>query len=385
MKPIYLDYNATTPTDPSVIEAMIPFLYENFGNPSNTLNSYGWTAENAVKEASQNVADLLNCLPAEIVWNAGATEGNNSVVFSLIRKLKEIHPAEKIHFITSQAEHWSVINSFKAAQRYENIEVDIIPVDENGIVTVEQLKKFIKPYTKLVSLMWVNNEIGSINPIQELALYCDQNKIYFHTDATQALGKVEVDLKKAPVHFLTFSAHKFYGPKGIGGLFTRGSIQLDAFIFGGGQQRNQRSGTLNVPSIVGTGVAAKIAKAKMAEEATRTRNHLANLYQILKTEIPDLKINGPALEQFDRRSPVNLSLVFNKSADLVLPQLSKIAFSLGSACSTTEMTSSHVLKAIGLSDRQAQSTIRLSIGRWTTENDIQQAAQVLINAFKSVK
>lgn len=382
MKPIYLDYNATTPTDPDVIESMIPFLYENFGNPSNTLNAYGWAAENAVKEAALNVAELIHCLPQELVWNAGATEGNNTIVFSLIRKLKQTHPDEKIHFITSQAEHWSVINSFKAAQQFEGIEIDIIPVDEFGIVSVEQLKKYIKPYTRLVSLMWVNNEIGSINPIQKLATYCNENKIYFHTDATQAIGKVDVNLQTAPIHFLTFSAHKFYGPKGIGCLFTRNSIQLDPLLFGGGQQKNQRSGTLNVPAIVGTGTAAKIAKVKMHEEALRTRALLKKLFTDLKQQLPELKLNGPSIDSIELRSPVNLSLQFNKSADLVLPQLSKIAFSLGSACSTTEMISSHVLKAIGLTTHQAQGTIRLSIGRWTTETDIQQAAETLIGAFK---
>lgn len=382
MKPIYLDYNATTPADPQVIEAMIPFMFENFGNPSNILNQYGWTAENAVKEATKSVADLIHCQPQELVWNAGATEGNNSVVFALIRKLRQLEPNEKIHFITSHAEHWSVINSFKAAEKFENIEVDLITPNHEGIVTVDILKEYIKPHTKLVSLMWVNNEIGSINPIQSLANFCQQNKIYFHTDATQAIGKVEVNLQTTPIHFLTFSTHKFYGPKGVGCLFTRAMIQLDPFLFGGGQQRNQRSGTLNVPAIVGTGVAAKIAKEKMVAEANRTRDLLKKLYAQLKKELPDLKINGPDLESKDLRSPVNLSLQFNKPADLVLPELSKIAFSLGSACSTAGTNSSHVLKAIGLTDKQAQSTIRLSIGRWTTESDIQQAAETLIAAFK---
>lgn len=382
MKPIYLDYNATTPTDPAVVESMIPFLYENFGNPSNTLNQYGWTAENAVKQAAVDVTNLIHCSPQELVWNAGATEGNNTVVFSLIRKLKQDDPNQKIHLITSKAEHWSVINSFKAAEKFEHVELDLVPVNHQGIVTVEELKKFIKPHTKLVSLMWVNNEIGSINPIDELAQFCHENKIYFHTDATQAIGKVEVNVTTTPIHFLTFSAHKFYGPKGIGCLFTRKNIQLDPFLFGGGQQKNQRSGTLNVPSIVGTGTAAKLAAEKMKEESFHTRNLLIYFFKLLKAELPEVQINGPDINDTKLRSPANLSLRFNKAADLVLPQLSKIAFSLGSACSTTEMTSSHVLKAIGLTDAEAQRTIRFSIGRWTTHSEIEQAAQVLIKAFK---
>lgn len=383
MKPIYLDYNATTPTDPLVIEAMLPYLYEDFGNPANTLNSYGWAAENAVQQASQKVAQLIHCQPNEIVWNAGATEGNNSVVFSLIKKLKAIDPNKKIHFLTSNAEHSSIINSFKAAQKFENIEIDFMPVDSNGSISLNELKKYIKPHTCFVSLMWVNNEVGAINPIQDVAEFCDQNKIYFHTDATQAVGKIPVDFKNTKIHFLTFSSHKLYGPKGVGCLITRSTIQLDPYLFGGGQQNNQRSGTLNVPAIVGTGKAAEIALEKMADESKRTRQLLTQLYLNLKEALPDLKINGPEIENAAARSPMNLSLTFNKPADLVLPQLSKIAFSLGSACNTTEMRSSHVLKALGLTPLQAQSTIRLSIGRWTTESDIQQASEVLIKAFKA--
>jgi len=385
MKPIYLDYNATTPTDPKVVEGMLPFLYENFGNPANVLNEYGWTADNAIKEATESVAHLLKCHPHELVWNAGASEGNNTVVLTLIRKLKQLEPTEKIHFITSEAEHLSVINAFKAAQQFENIELDIIPVSKEGIVTVDELKKFIKPHTKLVSLMWVNNEIGAINPIHELATFCNDNKIYFHTDATQAIGKIEIDLQKTPVHFLTFSSHKFYGPKGVGAIFTRQQIQLDALIHGGGQQRNQRAGTMNVPAIVGTGIAAKIAAEKMHDESKYTRHLLQLFYSLLKSELPDIAVNGPAVEDQQHRSPMNLSICFSKPANLVLLQLSSIAFSLGSACSSAGVTSSHVLKAIGLTPEQAQSTIRFSVGRWTTEDDIQKAAKTLIEAFKPVK
>ncbi len=383
MKPIYLDYNATTPTDPDVVSAMLPFFTETFGNPSNTLNPYGWAAENAVKQASVKVAALIGCSPQELIWNAGATEGNNSVVFGLIRKLRNENSNEKIHFLTSNAEHLSVINSFLAAKRFEKIEVEFIPVDKSGVVDVETLNKFIKPHTKLVSLMWVNNEIGSINPIQQLADFCQQNEIYFHTDATQAIGKVKVDLQKIPIHFLTFSAHKFYGPKGVGCLFIRSSkpfVEIEPFLFGGGQQLGHRSGTLNVPAIVGTGKAAEMVSELWQEEVSRTGALIKSLYQKIKASVPTVVLNGP---DFDSRSPVNLSLTFDTPVDLVLPQLAGLAFSQGSACSTAEATSSHVLKAIGLHSGEAQRTLRISIGRWTTEAEIHQAAETIIKVFKT--
>ncbi len=382
MKPIYLDYNATTPTDPDVVSAMLPFFTEHFGNPSNTLNPYGWAAENAVKQASGQVANLIGCKPSEIIWNAGATEGNNSVVLGLVRKLRTENSSEKIHFLTSNAEHLSVINSFLAAKHFEKIDVEFIPVNKSGTVDVEILKKYIKPHTKLVSLMWVNNEIGTINPIHDLAVFCQKNKIYFHTDATQAIGKVPIDLQKTPIHFLTFSAHKFYGPKGVGCLFVRSSdpyVEIEPFLFGGGQQLGQRSGTLNVPAIVGTGKAAEILIKIWQEEVSRTATLIKRLYTKIKAAIPEVSLNGPDLAF---RSPINLSLTFDKPIDLVLPQLSSLAFSQGSACSTAETSSSHVLKAIGLSLPEAQKTIRISLGRWTTETEIDQAAETLIKVFK---
>ncbi|MBC7420348.1 MAG: cysteine desulfurase [Bdellovibrio sp.] len=383
-KPIYLDYNATTPTDPRVIDAMLPYFHHDFGNPANTLNSYGWSAESAVKKASEQVAHLIHCKASDLVWNAGATEGNNSVIFGLIRKLKNENPDEKIHFITSNAEHWSVLNSFKAAEKYEKIEVTYMPVNVEGMISVEELKKHLKPHTKLVSLIWVNNEIGSINPVEELAQVCQENKIYFHTDATQAVGKIDVNLEKTPVHFLTFSAHKFYGPKGVGALYIRSqnpSIHIEPFILGGGHQNNRRSGTLNVPGIVGAGAAAAICEKEMTEDSQRTHDFCVQLYNLLKVNLPGVEINGPTLTH---RSPINLSLIMPASIDLFLPALSGLAFSQGSACHTVETSSSHVLSAIGRSPMQASRTIRLSLGRWTNESEILEAARLISNAFKGI-
>lgn len=383
-KPIYLDYNSTSPTDPRVVESMLPYLTENFGNPANSLHSYGWAAANAVTKASQEVAALIHCRAAEIVWNAGATEGNNSVIFGLIRRLKLENKSEPIHLITSNAEHWSVLNSFSAAKKYEGVEITFIPVNSTGIVTLEELKKYVRPgSTKLISLMWVNNEIGAINPIQDVAEYCQKNKIYFHTDATQAVGKIEVNLEKTPVHFLTFSAHKLYGPKGVGVLFIRSvdpDIEIEPYLFGGGQQHNRRSGTLNVPSIVGAGKACELCRVEMHADSKRTVQLIENFWIELKQSLPNVKLNGPELKD---RSPVNLSLQMPQMIDLVLPALSHIAFSQGSACQSDESSSSHVLKALGLTPVQAQCTMRLSIGRFTTEKDLNEALQIILKAFKA--
>lgn len=378
-KPIYLDYNSTSPTDPRVIECMLPYLTENFGNPANTLHAYGWTAEQAVQRANQQISDLIHCQPHEVVWTSGATEGNNATIFGLVRKLKAENPDEKIHIITSNAEHWSVLSTCEAVEKYEQVEVSYVPVNHEGLVTLAELKKHIRPETKLVSLIWVNNEIGSINPITELATYCHQNKIYFHTDATQAVGKIEVNLKNTPVHFLTFSAHKFYGPKGIGALVIRNGLEIEAFIVGGGQQKNRRSGTLNVPAIVGAGKAAELCAEELATGLSHTRTLLESFWQHLQTNLPGTKLNGPAVQQ---RSPVNLSLLMPQMIDLYLPKLSPIAFSKGSACQTGEASTSHVLKAIGLTPFQAQCTIRLSIGRFTTQDELEAALKVILNTFR---
>ncbi len=378
-KPIYLDYNATTPTDPRVVDAMLPYFREEFGNPANTLNPYGWAAENAVKKATDQVAELIHCRPQDLTWNAGATEGNNSAIFGLIRQLKKENPNDPIHFITSNAEHWSVLNSFKAAELFEKVTTTYIPVNADGIVTVDELKKHIRPETKLVSLIWVNNEIGSINPVQELSAYCQSQKIYFHTDATQAVGKIDVNLSTSNIHFLTFSAHKVYGPKGIGALYTRSGVIIEPFILGGGQQNNRRSGTLNVPAIVGAGMAAEICRKEMSEDSMRTKSFCRLLFETLQKSLPEIKLNGP---DFSNRSPMNLSLVMPQAIDLVLPALSGLAFSQGSACHTNEISSSHVLSAIGRTPTEASRTIRLSMGRWTNESDVIEAARLICIAFQ---
>lgn len=378
-RPIYLDYNATSPVDPRVLDSMLPYLKEEFGNPSNTTHSLGWAANNAVHHASTQVASWLHCKTHEVIWNSGATEGNNSVVFGLIRKLKNESPDQPLHFITSNAEHSCVLHSFAAAEKYEKVQVTYVPVNAEGVITLEELKKHVRPETKFVSLIWVNNEIGSINPIHEIASYCHQNQIYFHSDATQAVGKIEVNLQKTPVHFLTFSAHKFSGPKGVGALVVRSGFDIEPYISGGGQQNNRRSGTMNVPGIVGAGKAAELCANEMDADMARTHLLLQNFWLRLKEALPSVQLNGPSLE---KRSPVNLSLLLPKMIDLVRPSLSSLAFSQGSACQAGEGSTSHVLNAIGLTPAQAHCTMRVSIGRFTTQDELEAALKVLISTFK---
>lgn len=386
--PLYFDYNSTTPLDPRVLEAMLPYLTTQFGNPANQLHAYGWAASTAVEKASTQTAHLINAATAkEIVWNSGATEGNNSVFWGITQKIKLESPTEKIHFITSEIEHASVLKTFAHLKKHEGIEYSVLPVDKLGFVSLNDLKSACRPETKLVSIMWVNNEIGTIQPIHELATYCNDNQIYFHTDATQAIGKIQIDLQKTPIHFLTASSHKMYGPKGIGFLYTRSlnpHIEIESFLSGGGHQNNKRSGTLNVPSIVGAGLACEIAYKEMNAEIEKSVALQKLFLSELKTIFPDLILNGPSLDS-GHRSPMNLSLTFpNKPIDLYISKLMGLAFSQGSACSSGETSISPVLKAIGLNYSSAASTIRLSVGRLTTADDIHAAVRIFKTAFSAV-
>lgn len=383
--PLYFDYNSTTPLDPRVLEAMLPYFTTLYGNPANQLHAYGWSASTAVEKASTQTATLINAKsPQEIVWNSGATEGNNSVFWGLTQKIKLETPNQKIHFITSEIEHASVLKTFAHLKKHEGIEYTVLPVNSEGFVSLSDLQAAFRPETKLVSIIWVNNEIGTIQPIHELATYCNTKSIYFHTDATQAIGKIHIDLQKTPIHFLTASSHKMYGPKGIGFLYTRSlnpHIEIENFLSGGGHQNNKRSGTLNVPSIVGAGFACEIAHKEMKSENEKSVMLQKLFLSELKSIFPDVILNGPTLDS-GLRSPMNLSLTFpNKPIDLYISKLMGLAFSQGSACSTGETSISPVLKAIGLNYSSATCTIRLSVGRLTTEQDIHAAVRIFKAAF----
>lgn len=383
--PLYFDYNSTTPLDPRVLEAMLPYFTTLYGNPANQLHAYGWAASTAVEKASTQTASLINAKsPQEIVWNSGATEGNNSVFWGLTQKIKLETPNQKIHFITSEIEHASVLKTFAHLKKHEGIEYTVLPVNSEGFVSLSDLQAACRPETKLVSIMWVNNEIGTIQPIHELATYCNAQSIYFHTDATQAIGKIQIDLQKTPIHFLTASSHKMYGPKGIGFLYTRSlnpNVEIENFLSGGGHQNNKRSGTLNVPSIVGAGLACEIAHKEMNTEIEASLALQKLFLSELESIFPDLILNGPSIDS-GHRSPINLNLTFpNKPIDLYISKLMGLAFSQGSACSTGETSISPVLKAIGLNYSSATCTIRLSVGRLTTEQDIHAAVRIFKAAF----
>ena len=378
---IYLDYNATTPVDPQVFAAMEPYFKTHFGNPSSFSHQWGWAAQKATETARQKVAKFIHAKPLEIFFTSGATEANNWVIFGLIEKLRAENASAPIHFITSTVEHSSVANAMKEAQR-RGVEVDFIKPNVYGQVELSSVKKMLKPHTRLLSFIWVNNEIGSINPLPELALLAKERKIYLHSDATQAVGKVPVSLEDTPVDFLTASAHKFYGPKGVGFLYIRSSnpkVTLPAFIFGGGQEQGQRSGTLNVPGIVGLGEACAVCEKTLAEEWARTTELRHYLWKAIQEKFPQATLNGHPTE----RSPINLSVTFpNKNIEALLPKLGRLAFSQGSACHTGTLQMSPVLTEIGLDVAAAQGTLRLSLGRWTTFEELDTAVEILANALK---
>lgn len=380
MNGIYLDYNATTPVDPQVFQAMEPYFKEHFGNPASAGHHWGWVAENAVTKARAQVASLIGAKPLEITFTAGATESNNWVIFGLINKLREENPSEPIHFITSKVEHSSVMRAMEAARKM-GVEVDFLPVNSYGQVEIETIRKAIKPHTKLMSFIWVNNEIGTINPIPEIARLAKEHKIYLHTDATQAVGKIPVDATAMGVDLMSFSAHKIYGPKGIGALYIRSKdpkVQINPFIYGGGQERGLRSGTLNVPAIVGLGVAAEICQNHLAEEAARLLELRHLIWQKIQAAIPGVRLNGHPTE----RAPNNLNITLpGHKTEQLLPRLQKLGVSTGSACGTGTMVISHVLTGIGLSTDEVQCSLRLSLGRWTTREELLQAVEILKNAL----
>lgn len=379
MNGIYLDYNATTPVAPEVFEAMSPYFQQFYGNPASGSHSWGWMAENAVSKARTQVAKILNCSTQEITFTSGATESNNLAILGLIKQLHKDSPSQPIHIITSVAEHKSVSETFKAAQEM-GVEVEFLPVDQYGRVNVESVLASLKPHTKLMSLMWINNEVGSFNPIEALGRIAKEKQIYFHCDATQAVGKIPVDVQAAQIDLLSLSAHKMYGPKGVGALYVRHTnprVQLQPLIYGGGQERNLRSGTLNVPGIVGLGKAAELCMELLPTEYSRLTEMREQFWRDLKSAIPALVLNGHPQE----RAANNLNLQMPKNLALTLGKLQGVAFSAGSACGSGSVALSPVLKGMGLSTNAIERSIRLSFGRYTTTNELKQTVEIFEKAF----
>jgi cysteine desulfurase len=361
--PIYMDYSATTPVDPRVADKMIPFLRAQFGNPASRSHMYGWDAEKAVEEAREQVAALVNADPREIIWTSGATESNNLA----LKGAAQFYKSKGKHIITVKTEHKAVLDTVRELER-QGFEATYLQPQDNGLITIEQLKDAIRPDTILVSVMWVNNEIGVIQPIAEIGELCREKGIIFHSDAAQATGKVEIDLEKTKVDLVSFSAHKSYGPKGIGALYIRRKprVRIEAQMHGGGHERGLRSGTLPPHQIAGMGEAFRIAKEEMASELTHIRAMRDRLANGLK-EIEETYVNG----DMEHRVPHNLNVSFNYvEGESLIMAIKDIAVSSGSACTSASLEPSYVLRALGRSDELAHSSIRFTIGRFTTEEDI---------------
>ena len=370
--PIYLDYAATTPVDPRVAEKMMGCLTMdgNFANPASRSHIYGWQAEEAVEAGRRQVADLVGADPREIVWTSGATESNNLAIKGVARALR----GRGGHIVTSRIEHKAVLDSCKQLER-EGFEVSYLDPGVDGVISVETLQEAIRSDTVLVTLMHVNNEIGTINDIAALGEVARARGVLFHVDAAQSTGKLPIDLKALPVDLMSFSAHKTYGPKGVGALYVRRALDVrpDAIIHGGGHERGMRSGTLPTHQIVGMGEAFAIAGAEMNSERERISRLRDTLMQGL-SELSGVHLNGSA----EQRIAHNLNLAFDDvDGELLLLSLRDLALSTGSACTSATVEPSYVLRGIGLSDALAHSSIRLSLGRFTTEEEAQRAARVL--------
>lgn len=368
--PIYLDYSATTPVDPRVAAKMIPYLTEMYGNPASRSHAYGWDADKAVETAREQVAQLVNADAKEIVWTSGATESINLAV----KGSAHFYKGKGKHLITLRTEHKATLDTMRELER-EGYEVTYLTPESDGLLDIEKLKAAIRPDTILISILFVNNEIGVIQDIEAIGELCRDKGIIFHVDAAQATGKVEIDLGKLKVDLMSFSAHKTYGPKGVGALYVRRKprVRIEAQMHGGGHERGMRSGTLATHQIVGMGEAFRIAREEMATENVRIRALRDRLLQGL-SDIEEVHVNG----DMEHRVPHNLNISFNfVEGESLLMAIKDLAVSSGSACTSASLEPSYVLRALGRSDELAHSSIRFSIGRYTTEQDVDYAIELL--------
>ena len=368
--PIYMDYSATNPCDKRVVDAMIPWLRQHFGNPASRSHAWGWEAEAAVEQAREQVAALIGADPREIVWTSGATESNNLA----IKGAAGFYKTKGKHIITVKTEHKAVLDTCRELER-QGFEVTYLDVQADGLVDLEVFKAAIRPDTILASVMFVNNEIGVIQDITALGTVCREKGVIFHVDAAQATGRVDIDMSQLPVDLMSLTAHKTYGPKGIGALFVRRKprIRIEAQMHGGGHERGMRSGTLPTHQIVGMGEAYRIAKAEMASENLRIRALHERMLAGLK-DVEQVFING----NVDQRVPHNLNMSFNYvEGESLIMGIKGLAVSSGSACTSASLEPSYVLRALGRSDELAHSSLRMTIGRWTTEAEIDYAIETI--------
>jgi len=368
--PIYMDYGATTPVDPRVVDAMVPWLREHFGNPASRSHAWGWEAEEAVEKAREQVALLIGADPREIVWTSGATESDNLA----LKGAAHFYKTRGKHIITAKTEHKAVLDTCRELER-QGFEVTYLAVQEDGLLDLERLKAAMRPDTILVSVMFVNNEIGVIQDIPAIGALCRERGIVFHVDAAQATGKVAIDLNTLPVDLMSLASHKTYGPKGIGALYVRRKprVRIEAQMHGGGHERGMRSGTLPTHQIVGMGEAFRIAREEMGTESERIRMLQRRLIAGL-SEIDQVFVNG----HLEKRVPHNVNMSFNfVEGESLIMGIKGIAVSSGSACTSASLEPSYVLRALGRSDELAHSSLRMTIGRFTTEEEIDYAISTL--------
>ena len=368
---VYLDNHATTPVDPRVLEAMLPYFGERFGNAASRSHRFGWEAEEAVEAARGEVAGLIGAAPRDVVWTSGATESDNLAIKGVV----EFHADRGDHVITAATEHKAVLDSCKALEKAGRARVTVLPVDRTGQIDPDDVRKALTPRTILISLMHANNEIGTLHPIAAVGRIAKEAGVLFHCDAAQSLGKVPVDVEALGIDLLAATAHKLYGPKGAGALWVRGKnprVRLTAQMHGGGHERGMRSGTLNVPGIVGFGRACSLAANEMAAEGVRVTGLRERLHQGLAGRLEGLTLNGHPTE----RLPGNLNLsVAGIEGDSLMAALPDVAVSSGSACTSATLEPSPVLRAIGLDDEAAHASIRFGVGRFTTDDDIDYAVE----------
>lgn len=378
--PIYLDNHATTPMDPRVLEAMMPYFLDSFGNAASRNHSFGWVAEEAVEKARKQLADVIGANSKEIVFTSGATESNNLA----IKGVAEMYAQKGNHIITAATEHKAVLDTCKRLEKH-GARVTYLPVQTNGLIDLDQLREAITDKTILVSIMYGNNEIGTIQDIPAIGKMCKEKGILLHTDATQAVGKIPVNVISDNIDLLSFTAHKMYGPKGVGALYVRRKsprVQLTAQMDGGGHERGMRSGTLNVPGIVGFGAAAALCQKEMVEESARHAFLRDKLKDKLMAELDETYINGT----MEHRLPHNLNISFAYvEGESLLMGINDIAVSSGSACTSATLEPSYVLKALGAGDDLAHSSIRFGIGRFTTEEEVDYTAAKVIDVVRKLR
>jgi cysteine desulfurase len=379
-RPIYLDNNATTPADPRVVDAMLPYFYEHFGNPSSINHQYGWEAEAAVKQAREVLATAINASPEEIIFTSGATEANNLA----IKGVAEAYFAKGQHIITLLTEHNAIIDPCKYLENL-GFEITFLPVERDGLINLDELQKAIRSDTILVSIMAANNEIGVLQPLAEIGEICRTNQVIFHSDAAQAIGKIPLDVQAMKIDLMSLTAHKVYGPKGIGALYVRRrnpKVKLAAQQHGGGHERGMRSGTLYTPQIVGFGKAVEIALAEQEVENKRLRQLQQSLWGVI-SQLEGIHLNGHPTQRLPGN--LNISIEGVDGAALLLGLQSIVALSSGSACSSTSTKPSHVLIALGHSEKLAYASLRIGIGRFNTAVEIDQVGQHIVDTIQSLR